>query len=456
MVALDGLVVMTALTTIRRDLDASTAQLEWTVNAFTLTFALLLMAGGALGDRFGRRRLLVLGLGVFTAASAACALAPDVGWLIAARGVQGVGAALVTPVALALVSVAFPPERRGWALGVYSAAVGLAVLCGPVVGGAVTAALSWQWIFWINLPVGLVAMALVHGLIEESFGPRAAIDWPGVALVAGGSLGLVWALVRGNVVGWGSTEVVVALVAGGLLMVGFVAWERRAAQPMLPMRLFRVPAFAAGNAVSFLLFASNLAATYFLLQLLQEALGNDPLDAGFRLLPLTVALFVLAPRAGVLVDRLGERPMIVGGLLLQAVGVAWVAVLAAPDLAYASMVAPLALAGIGTAMTMPASQKAVVGAVAPSEIGKASGTFTTMRWLGGTFGVAITVAVFAATGGYGSPQAFSDGVAPALYVAAGLALAGAVAGLGVPWSQPRAARVASVGEARLPRPARGT
>jgi EmrB/QacA subfamily drug resistance transporter len=432
MVALEGLVVTTALTAIRLDLDASVAELEWTVNAFTVSFAVLIMTGAALGDRFGRRRVFVAGLGVFTAASAACAVAPDVGSLIAARAVQGVGAALVTPLALALVSAAFPPERRGWALGIFSGAIGLAVLCGPVVGGAITEGIAWQWIFWLNIPVGLLAIPLVLRRVPESFGPRTTLDVTGVALISAAALGLVWGLVRGNSAGWGSVEVVSTLTAGAALTALFIGWELRVREPMLPMRLFRSAAFSAGNAVSFFLFASNLSAVYFLAQFQQETLGQGPLDAGLRLLPLTVAFFIGAPRAGALADRIGERPLIVIGLLLLAAGSAWLALIAQPGLAYAAMIAPLILAGAGTAMAMPAAQKAVVGAVAPSEIGKASGTFSTMRWLGGTFGVALAVALFAALGGYGSPHQFSDGFSAAMSVSAGLSLAGAIAAAALP------------------------
>jgi EmrB/QacA subfamily drug resistance transporter len=432
MVALDGLVVITALTTIRRDLDASIAQLEWTVNAFTLSFAVLLMTGAVLGDRLGRRRMLAAGLGLFAAASAACAVAPDAGWLIAARAVQGVGAALVTPVAMALVSVAFPPERRGRALGIFSAAIGLGVLCGPVVGGAITEGIAWQWIFWLNVPIAAIAIVLLLARVDESYGMRAAPDLPGIALVTGGALGLVWGLVRGNAAGWNSLEVLAALLAGAALTLAFVAWELRARRPMLPLSLFRSRAFSAGNAVSFLLFASNLSITYFFAQFLQETLRQGPFEAGLRLLPLTAALFLAAPKAGAAVDRFGERPLIVFGMLLQAVGVGWTALIADPGVAYAALVAPMVFVGLGSAMAMPAAQKAVVGAVSPTEIGRASGTFTTMRWFGGVFGIAIAVAVFAETGGYASPQTFSDGFVPAAGVAAALALAGGIVGALVP------------------------
>jgi EmrB/QacA subfamily drug resistance transporter len=429
MVALDVTVVATALSSIRLHLGASIEELEWTVNAYGLTFAVLLMTGSALGDRFGRRRLFAAGMALFVAASGACALAGDVGWLIAARAVQGVGAAVVAPVSLALLSAAFPPERRGRALGIFGGITGLAVLGGPVIGGAVTQGLAWQWIFWLNVPIGLVAIPLVLTRMDESFGPRAALDAPGLGPVTGAALGIVWGLVRGNTAGWGSLEVVGTLAAGLLFAILFVLWELRAGEPMLPMRLFRSRGFASGNAASLLMFGALFSAVFFMAQFQQTALGQSPLQAGLRLIPWTGTVFIVAPIAGALVDKVGERPLIVGGLLMQAGGLAWVALLARTGLPYAQMVAPLIVAGVGISMALPAAQNAVMGAVAPSEIGKASGTFSTMRQLGGAFGLAIGVAVFTAAGSYASPGAFSDGFGPAIAVSAGLSLCGALAGM---------------------------
>jgi EmrB/QacA subfamily drug resistance transporter len=439
MVALDALVVTTALNAIRLDLHASIEELEWTVNAYALSFAVLLMSAAALGDRFGRRRWFVAGIGLFTAASAACALAPGIGWLIVARAVQGAGAALVMPLALALLSAAFPPERRAAALGLFSGVTGLAVLGGPVVGGAITQGIAWQWIFWLNVPIGVVLAPLAVRRMKESYGPPARLDVPGLALVTGGALGLVWGLVRGNAAGWASPEVLGALGAGLALVAGFVAWERRAPEPMLPLGLFRARAFAAGNAAVFFMFASLFGAVFFMAQFLQTAQGHGPLDAGVRLLPWTATLFVVAPLAGARVSRFGERPFIAGGLLLQAVGMTWIALIAEPGVAYGRLVAPLVLAGAGVSMAMPAAQSAVVGAVAREQIGRASATFNALRQLGGAFGVAILVAVFAAAGDYASPQAFADGFAPAIGVSAALSLAGAVAGAALPGWRPEAA-----------------
>ena len=432
MVALDALVVTTALSTIRVDLGASIEQLEWTVNAYNLSFAVLLMTAAAVGDRFGRRRMFAAGLGLFVAASAACALAPDVGWLIAARAVQGVGAAMITPVALALLSANYPAELRGKAMGLFAGITGLAVLAGPVVGGAIAQGAAWEWIFWLNVPIGLAAIPLVLRRIPESYGRRARLDFTGLALVSGAALGIVWALVRGNAAGWGSVEVVGALAAGIVLAIAFVAWELRAPEPMLPMGFFRSRGFAAGNASVFFLIASLFGAVFFLAQFLQTSLGFGPLGTGLRLMPWTATLFIVAPIAGSLVNRVGERPLIVGGLLLQAIGMAWIGLIASPSMDYVDMVPALVLAGTGVSMAIPATQNVVMSAVPATEAGKASGTYNMLRQLGGVFGIALLVAVFTGAGGYASPQAFTNGFAPAIGVTAGLALIGAVAGLGLP------------------------
>jgi len=432
MVALDALVVTTALSTIRLDLTASIEALEWTVNAYNLSFAVLLLTGAALGDRLGRRRIFAAGLGLFVVASIACALASNVGWLIAARAAQGAGAALVMPLAMALLSAAFPREQRGKALGIFSSITGLALIAGPVVGGAIAQGLAWQWIFWINLPVGVIVIPLVLWRLRESAGPGTGLDVAGLVLVTAAALGVVWGLMRANSAGWTSLEVVAALAAGTLLAVAFVLWERRASAPMVPMRLFRSGAFSSGIAASFLFYASMYGTLFFLPQFLQVAQGHGPFGVGLRLLPWTATLFVFAPIGGSLVNRLGERLLVVAGLSLQAVGMAWIALIAAPSLAYVNLIAPLILAGAGVSMAMPAAQNAVLSAVAPSEIGKASGTFNMSRFLGGVFGVAVQVAVFAATGSFGSPLAFSAGFSPAIGVAAALSLMAAIAGLCLP------------------------
>src|SRR5215208_2958955 len=438
MAALDTLVVATALPTIRTDLGASIEQLEWTVNSYNLTFAVLLMTGAALGDRYGRRNGYAAGLALFTAASAACALAPSAGALIAARALQGAGAALLMPLGLALLSAAFPPERRGSAIGIFSAITGLAVASGPFVGGAVVEGLAWEWIFWVNVPIGLIAIPLVLTRMKESFGADTALDGRGLGLVTGGALGIVWGLVRANSAGWGSVEVVASLAAGMLLVGAFVAWELRTAEPMLPMRFFRSRAFSAGNTAIFFTFASLFAGVFFFAQLLQTALAYGPLEAGLRLIPWTATFMTIAPIAGTLADRFGERPFMVGGLVLQSVGMGWIALIAGPDLSYSEFVVPAVVAGIGVSMAIPAAQNSVVGSVAIEAVGKAAGANSMMRELGGVFGIAVAAAVFAGAGNYASSEGFLDGFAPAVAVLAGFSALGAIVALALPGRRPTA------------------
>ncbi|WP_231499944.1 MFS transporter [Saccharothrix sp. NRRL B-16314] len=445
MMALDSLVVSTALTTIRRDLTASLEELEWTVNAYNLTFAVLLLTGAALGDRFGRRRVFVAGLAVFTVASVACALSPGIGALIAARALQGAGAAMVLPLSLTLISAAFPPQQRGKAMGLYLGLTGLATFSGPFIGGVIAEGLAWQWIFWLNLPVGLATIALTARRVDESVGPNNRLDLVGVVLVTSGAFGIVWGLVRGNVARWMSAEVVGALVLGLALVIAFVLWERRTEAPMLPMRFFRKRAFATANPANFLVFASLYGTMFFLAQYFQTVLGEGPLVAGLMLMPWTATLMVCAPIAGRLVDKYGERTFVVGGLLLQAIGMGWIAVIADTDTGYLELLPALVVGSVGLTMAMPAAQKAVVGSVEPREIGQASGAFMMLRIFGGVFGIAVTVAVFAAAGGYSSAEEFSDGFAAGMGVVSAFAFTGVLVALGMPAGRPapRASAVAA-------------
>ena len=432
MAALDTLVVTTALSTIRDDLDASLEQLEWVLNAFNLTFAVLLMTAAVIGDRVGRRRAFAAGVALFTAASAACALSASPEALIAARAVQGAAAAVITTLSFTLVSAAFPPERRGAALGIFFSLTGLAVASGPLVGGAIAESLDWHWIFWLNVPLGIVLVPVALLRMEESRGPAVRLDPVGLGLVSAGVLGLVWGLVRGNIAGWGSAEVVAALAGGAILLAGFVVWELRAPAPMVPMRYFRSRAFSAGNAAIFFALASLFCAVFFLAQYMQVVLGSGPLEAGLRLLPWTGTLFVVAPVAGALVDRFGERPFLVAGPLLQAGGMAWIALVAEAGQGYGAMVVPLVIAGVGISMCFPAAQNSVVSSVPPEAIGTAAGINSTARELGGVFGIAVTVAVFAGVGGYASPADFTDGFVAAIAVSSGLSVLAALAGAVLP------------------------
>ncbi|MCU1613763.1 MAG: drug resistance transporter, EmrB/QacA subfamily [Frankiales bacterium] len=443
-VALDQLVVATALQTIQRDLRASMAGLEWTVNAFSLSFAALMIPAAELGDRIGRKRAYLLGLIVFALASAACALAPNIGLLITARVIQGAGGALISPAALALLTAATPPHKRGAVMGIYAAVMGLAVVGGPLVGGLVTEGLAWQWIFWINVPVIALVLPLTHAKLTETKGAPVRPDIPGLVLAAASMFCIVWALVRSGPAGWGTGEVLGTLVGGLVLLAAFVAWELRAPQPMIPMRLFTMPAFTAGNVSALLLTASLFSTVFFLAQYLQMSLGNSPLGSGVRFLPWTVALFVIAPIAGRLQDRIGPRWLISVGLFLQGVGLLWVAVEAQRHDGYPSSVAALVVSGIGTSMAMPAQQSAVMASVPTASMSKAAGTFSAVRQVGGVLGIAILAAVFAAHGSDRSPREFADGFAAAMVAAAILALLGAASGLLAPGRRPAHTRPRTV------------
>jgi EmrB/QacA subfamily drug resistance transporter len=432
MMALDALIVTTAFATIRTDFNATVETLQWAVNAYNLSFAVLLLTGAALGDRFGRRRLFAAGIALFTLASIACALSSNASWLIAARFAQGAGAALVMPIGMAMLSAAFAREERARALGIFSGVTGFALIVGPAIGGLICQTLGWRWVFWINLPFGIVAIVLVFARLRESFGPKAALDIPGMAAVAAAALAIMWGLLRGNSSGWSSDEVLGAFLAGVLFATMFVIRELRADAPMVPMRLFRAPAFSAGVAASFLFYAAMYGVLFLLPQFLQTVLGFGPLDAGIRLLPWTATLFVTAPVAGALVNRFGERSLVVTGLLMQAIGLGWIVAVAAPGIGYSALVLPLVLAGTGVSMAMPAAQNAILSSVAVTEMGKASGIFNMARFLGGMFGIAAMVAVFSASGAVHSVAGFSNGFASAIILAATLSLLGAVAGLALP------------------------
>ncbi|HZX03274.1 DHA2 family efflux MFS transporter permease subunit [Kribbella sp.] len=424
MVALDTLVVAAALTTIRGDLGASAEGLEWTVNSYALSFAMLLMTAAAIGDRLGRRRTYAAGLALFTAASVACALATSLPFLIVARTVQGAGAAFVMPLAMSLLGAAFPPERRGRAIGVFSGVTGIAVLGGPLIGGAVTEGLSWQWIFWINVPIGALAIALVLAKIPESTGPARRLDLVGAVLISLAVLGLVWGTVRGESAGWASAEVLSAFAIGVVMLIGFGLWERRTAHAMVPLAFFRNRTFTAANSAGFFLSAALFSAVFFLSQYMQVVLGSAPLKAGLQLLPWTATLFVIGPIAGRLVDRVGERPLVVIGMALQAAGMFWVS---RGTSHYWELIVPLIVTGSGISLAMPAAQSAAMAALPRESVGIASGIYSMNRQLGGAAGVAVLGSVFTAAGGYtghGFTQALAGcGVLSLLAALSGLAIA---------------------------------
>ncbi|GAA2129019.1 DHA2 family efflux MFS transporter permease subunit [Streptomyces synnematoformans] len=427
--ALDNLVVVTALPAIREDLGGSLADLEWTVSAYTLTFAVLLMLGASLGDRFGRRRMFAVGIAIFTAASAAAALSTGLDALVAARAVQGAGAALLMPLSLTLLSAAVPAARRGMALGVWGAVQGLAVASGPLVGGALTEHISWHWIFWLNVPVGIALIPLVRLRLAESRGPHDRLDIPGTLLASTALFGLVYALVRGNADGWTSGPVLAGLAAAPVLLTAFVAYELRARNPMLPMRLFRNRSFSAVNAASVLMFVGMFGSIFLLSQFLQEVGGYSPLEAGLRMLPWTAMPLLVAPIAGALSDRIGGRPIIAAGLALQALGLALFALTAEVGFSYTAVLPALTVSGVGMAMYFAPSANVVLSSVAPEEQGIASGANNALRELGGALGIAVLAAVFSAQGGYETGQTFVDGLVPALWAGAATVAVGAVAAL---------------------------
>jgi EmrB/QacA subfamily drug resistance transporter len=368
-----------------------------------------------------------------------------------ARTVQGAGAAMIMPLALALLNTAFPPGRRGWATGVYGSATALAVVLGPVLGGAVTQALAWPWIFWINVPIALLAVPLVLTQVPESHGAVTRLDLPGLLLGGLAATGLIWPLVRGNSAGWRSGETVGVAALGVSALAAFVAWERRAHAPMLPFRLFQSRSFTAGNAAKFFLSATTTGAIFFTAQFLQVGLGFGPLAAGLRLLPWGVLPMVLAPSAGALADRIGARNLIVVGTVAFAAGTATLALAARPHASYLVLVGPFLLSGAGLGIAVPAITRSAVSLVGPADLAKASGVFSTLRQLGGAFGVAIGGAVFAATGGYGSAALYVDGYRPALLIAAVLSLGAIAAGL----TLPRAVEAATPAPQAQPMPAGG-
>ncbi|MCX4828753.1 DHA2 family efflux MFS transporter permease subunit [Streptomyces sp. NBC_01016] len=432
MAALDNLVVTTALPSIRQDLGGALDDLEWTVSAYTLTFAVLLMFGAALGDRFGRRRLFLVGITIFTGASAAAAMSTGIDALIVARAVQGVGAAIMMPLTLTLLTAAVPAAKRGLAYGIWGAVNGLAVASGPLIGGSLTEHISWHWIFWLNVPLGLALLPLARLRLKESYGPGARLDIVGTLLASGGLFGIVYGLVRSPVVGWTDPLVLTGLFAGTALLAGFVHHGIRNENSMLPMRLFRSRAFSGINAASLLMFLGMFGSIFLLSQFLQGVLGYSPTEAGLRMLPWTGMPMLVAPIAGILSDRIGGRPVVAAGLFLQAVGLGWFAAVVAADVSYAAQLPALIVSGVGMALYFAPAANLVMSSVLPQEQGIASGANNALREVGGALGIAVMASVFSAQGGYDSAQHFVNGIEPALWVGAALVALAGVAALFIP------------------------
>jgi EmrB/QacA subfamily drug resistance transporter len=432
MASLDNLVVTTALPVIRVHLHAGLSGLEWTVNAYTLTFAVFLLTAAAVGERFGRRRTFMTGIAIFTTASALAAISPNIGFLIAARALQGAGGAMIMPLSLTLLSAAVKPERRNAALGIWGAIGGAAIALGPLVGGAVTTGWSWHYIFWLNVPIGIILVPLAWWKLTESRGAQSRLDYRGALLVSGGLLGIVLGLVRGNASGWTSSSVLSSFVIGAVLLAAFIRWELRAPAPMLSLRMFRNRGFAAINVTAMLFSFGMFGTVFFLSQFLQTVQGYSPLGAGLRVLPWTGMPMLLAPLVGIVAQRIGGKPLVVTGMMLQAISLTWLALLLTPTTPYTDMVPAFIVAGIGMTLFFVPVASIVLGSVPKDQEGLASGTNAAFRELGGVFGIALLGAIFSSSGGYLSAQDYVNGLRPAMYVGALVVTIGVVTALIVP------------------------
>ncbi|MET9268763.1 DHA2 family efflux MFS transporter permease subunit [Kribbella sp. NPDC003557] len=432
MVTLDNLVVTNALPVIKSELGASLSDLQWFVNAYTLAFAALLLTAAAIGDRLGRRRVFLAGIALFTLASAACALATEPWMLIGARAIQGIGAAAVMPLSLTLLAGAVPEKLRSAAIGIWGGISGLGIAVGPVVGGAVVDGINWQWIFWLNVPIGAIAVVLAARVLSESRGTAQRLDLLGLVLASSGVLSVVWGVVHGADDGWTSAGVLGSLIAGGVLLAAFLGWERRTPAPMLPLRLFSVRSFSVVNVVAFTFAVGVFGAVFLLAQFFQVVQGYTPFQSGVRTLPWTAAPLVVAPIAGLIVDRVGPRTLIVAGQALLAVALGWIALITTATTQYGDLVVPFILAGIGMGLTFAPSASVVMASASDADRGVASGTNNTIREVGVAMGVAILASVFASSGSYESPVQYAAGLVPAVWTGAAVVAAGTLVALLLP------------------------
>ncbi|MEU0686721.1 MFS transporter [Streptomyces uncialis] len=423
MVAVDNLVVTNALAVIAEDLDTDQAGLQWVMSGYILVFAGLLLAGAALGDRIGRRRVFVWGIALFTVASAACALADTSATLIAARALQGIGAAAILPVSLTLAVQAAGTERRALAVGVWGGVNGLGIAVGPLVGGLVTEGLDWHWIFWINVPVGVVALPLALWVLRESRGAPRPLDVLGTVLVTGAVISAVWGIVQFEA---GGLPVLLGglVVATALLMV-FRYWQQRAPAPLVPPHLYRVRAFMLSNVLALAMYFGVFGSVFFLAQFLQNTMGYSPFEAGLRTLPWTAAPMVAVPVASALVGRVGGGILQAVGCLLQAGALLWLGLTARPGVSYTEMSAAMALAGIGMGLVFAANPSTVIGSVAEHEHNVASGVNNTLREFGGALGIAVLTAVYV-----------NSGLRSAVLTGAAVVFAGAFAGFAIDRGKP--------------------
>jgi EmrB/QacA subfamily drug resistance transporter len=432
MATLDNLVMTNALPVLHREMGASVEQLQWFVNAYTLAFAGAILIASALGDRFGRRTVFAIGIAVFGAGSVLAALSTDPGQLIAARAVQGLGAAGVMPLSLALLTGAVPRERRPLAIGIWGGVSGLGVAVGPLIGGAIMEGWNWQAIFWINVPVAIVAIPLALVELNNDFGARARIDVPGALLAAAGVLALVHAIVRGNDDGWDSFGVIAEIVVGVVLVAAFLFWQSRAKAPLMPLRLFRDRSFSITNIVGFAFSFGTFGAVFILIQYLQVVQGSSPLEAAVQTTPWTLAPMIVAPIAGILAPRVGTRILLVLGLALQGVALTWIAAIMSTDLDYPTLIAPFVMAGVGMALVFAPSATALLATLGLIDHAKASGVNSTVRELGVALGTAVMTAIFVSTGGELMPDLYVDAARPAVFTGAAVLFAATIVALWLP------------------------
>ncbi len=422
---LDNLVVTTALPSIQHALRASVSDLEWTVNAYTLAFTMLMIPAAALGERFGRRRVLLIGVALFTLGSAAAALSDSALTLALARALQGIGGACITPLTLTILTRVFPPEKRAAAIGLWSGVSGLGLAAGPLVGGAVVNGWSWSAVFWINVPVGLLLLVLGRLRLEESRGDQVALDLPGAALVSLGALGLVYGLIRGNALGWTSAPILGSIAAGLVLLALFVAYERRMSSPMLDLDLFRSRGLSVANAVGFLMSFGMFGSIFLITQFIQDVRGASPLTAGLETMPWTGTIMLVAPIAGIVAGRVGSRALVATGMALQALTLAWIGAMASLSVPYTTLLPAFIIGGAGMGLSFAPLSSAVMDAVSGARQGQASGLYNATRELGGVFGIAILGAVFQHVATVPTrPQDFLDGFRVAVFVGSGVLAVG--------------------------------
>jgi EmrB/QacA subfamily drug resistance transporter len=427
MIMLDNTVVNVALPSIQRDLGADLSELEWIVTGYALTFAALMLIGGKVADAYGRRRIFVVGIAVFTVASLWCGLADSGETLIAARVLQGAGAALMNPATLSIIAATFPPHQRGTAIGIWAGVSGLALAIGPLVGGLITDHLEWSWIFFVNVPVGILAIAASFLFIDESRDEsHVRLDLPGLATSGIGLFALTYGLIEANTYGWGSARILGAFALAGIGILAFVLLERNQRSPMLPLELFRNGTYTGANLVILLVALAMFGVFFFVSLYMQNILGYSAVQTGAAFLPMTILIILIAPIAGRASDRIGSRGLMTAGMILIAVQLVFFARLT-HDASFWNLLPAFMIGGIGMALTMTPSAAAATRSVPVDKAGVGAAVLNSARQVGGTMGIAVMGAIMAsATGDVRTPEAFMDGFQKALLVAAGIAVVGAV------------------------------